>query len=56
MKKYYLSKTIRIAALQAILGLLIAFGSEYPEVGGIVLAKSAVDVLIRSLTTGGITK
>jgi len=56
MKKWHQSKTIRLAILQALLGLLVAFGTEYPEAGGIVLAKSAVDVIIRAITTEGVTK
>ena len=45
------SKTIRIAIFQALLGLVVAFGTEYPEIGGLVLAKSVLDGIIRNLTT-----
>lgn len=51
MKKWYQSKTIQLAALQALTGLLVAFGTEYPEVGLIAVAKSLLDVLIRLNTT-----
>jgi len=54
MKKWYLSKTMILAIAQAISGLLVAVGTEYPEAGGILLAKSAVDVVLRVLTTKGV--
>jgi hypothetical protein len=48
------SKTIILAAIQAALGLLIAFGTEYPEVGSIVVAKSLLDGLLRAVTNAPI--
>lgn len=49
-KKWYLSKTIWLAVLQAILGVFVAIGTEIPTVGWIMVVKSVIDVLIRSLT------
>lgn len=50
IKKWYQSKTIRIALIQAIAGLLAVFASEYPELGVIAVIKSFVDILLRFTT------
>lgn len=49
------SKTFWVAVAQAILGALVVFGSTYPTVGWIVMAKSVLDVVIRLYTTQPIT-
>ena len=54
MKNPLKSKTIILAAIQAALGLLVAFGTEYPEVGSIVVAKSLLDGLLRAVTNSPI--
>ena len=49
-KHWYQSKTIRIAIVQAIVGVLAAFISAYPElkaVGIIALLKSFLDIALR---------
>lgn len=51
------SKTFAIALLQAALGAVVAFSSAYPEVGGLMIAKSVLDIVLRVYTTqpvGGI--
>lgn len=50
MKKWYQSKTIWIAILQAIAGIFVAFSLEYPTAGWLLTAKSIVDILIRIST------
>lgn len=51
MKKIYKSKTFWIAVLQAVTGIAVVFSSTYPEIGGLILAKSILDVLLRVVTT-----
>lgn len=53
MKPWYKSKTIWLAILQAISGVLLAFFQTNPtigEVGWFVMTKSVLDVGIRLLT------
>lgn len=50
MRKWFLSKTIILAVIQAAIGLTVAFSTEYPEAGYLVTAKSALDVLLRAVT------
>ena len=53
MKKWWQSKTIWIAALQAVAGILIAVLNENPalqSVGVIALMKSLVDISLRLVT------
>lgn len=50
MKKWYHSRTIKIALLQGLMGVLLAVFSEYPElqnVGYIAVVKSIIDFLLR---------
>jgi len=59
MKNPLKSKTIILAALQAALGLVVAFATDYPEVGSLVIAKSLLDGLLRTVTNapiGGVKK
>lgn len=51
IKQALKSKTIRIALLQAIIGFVIILQSEYDAVGGIVMVKSVLDMMLRSWTT-----
>ena len=50
--KYLTSRTIWLALLQGILGVVVVIGTEYPEIGGIAIAKSALDMILRGITTG----
>jgi len=54
VKSIFASKTFWIAVLQAIAGTFVVFGTAYPTVGWIVIAKSVVDVFIRYQTTQSI--
>lgn len=54
IKEWYKSRTIWVAILQAVLGITLAFGVEYPEintVGGVLVLKSVLDMVLRYITT-----
>jgi hypothetical protein len=56
-KAWYKSKTIRIAFLQAVLGILTAILATNPElkaVGAVALIKSAIDMALRYVTNESI--
>lgn len=48
------SKTFQLAALQAIIGAIAVFTSAYPDVGWLLVAKSALDIYLRSKTNQSI--
>jgi uncharacterized membrane protein len=50
MKDWYKSKTIWIAIIQAIIGVLVVIETQYPGVGFIVLFKSVLDTFLRVAT------
>jgi len=49
-KSFLYSKTFWIAIIQGVMGALFVFQTEYPEVGWIILVKSVLDVILRSVT------
>ena len=49
-KKWYESKTIWIAIIQGIIGILITFSTQYPNCGELLMAKSIIDSLLRLLS------
>lgn len=49
-KPFWKSKTIWLAVLQGVLGIVVAFTTEYPMVGALLLLKSSLDMFIRVLT------
>lgn len=51
MKSLLQSKTFWIAVIQAVAGIVVVFSTSYPEIGGLILAKSVLDVLLRVATT-----
>lgn len=54
MKSWYQSKTIWIAVIQGILGVVVAFTTIDPAVstiGWIAAGKAILDMVLRSLTT-----
>jgi hypothetical protein len=55
IKSIFQSKTFRIACLQALVAVLIVFTSAYPNIGWLLLAKSALDIYLRSVTVGGVS-
>jgi hypothetical protein len=50
VKPWYTSKTILLAIAQAIIGIVVVLETSYPGVGGLVMAKSAMDILLRFIT------
>lgn len=51
MKSIFQSKVFWVAVIQAISGIVIVFSSAYPTVGGLIIAKSVIDILLRFATT-----
>lgn len=54
MKNPFLSKTVWVAIVQGLVGVLTALMANDPTIqtiGGVLLAKSALDLVIRILTT-----
>ncbi len=51
MKNILQSRTFWLAFAQAVAGAVVVFSTQYPAVGGLVIAKSIVDVILRFLTT-----
>lgn len=50
IKRWYQSRTIRIAIVQALIGVFAAFISSYPEiqaVGVVAIVKSFLDIALR---------
>jgi len=50
-KNILLSKTVLVAILQGILGVIIALGSQIETVGWLMVLKSVIDILLRAITT-----
>jgi hypothetical protein len=55
MKHWYQSKTIWIAILQGIAGIMVAVATEYQGLGSLMIVKSIVDIIIRYITTESIS-
>lgn len=56
MKSIFKSKVFWIAVLQAALGAAVIFSSAYPEVGGLLILKSVLDIVLRIVTTQPVIK
>lgn len=50
-KEWYKSKTLWIAILQFAVGGLVAIQGSHPEIGGLIIAKSIIDMALRIITT-----
>jgi uncharacterized membrane protein len=50
MKSIFESKVFWLAVAQAVVGVLVVFTSAFPEVGGLVIAKSVADIVLRLIT------
>ena len=50
-KQLWQSRTLWVAILQGALGIVMVLQLERPELGGLLLLKSALDMLLRALTT-----
>ncbi len=54
-KVWYQSRTFWLAVTQAIAGALTIFASAYPQLGYLLLAKSALDIYLRATTDTALT-
>lgn len=50
IKSLFHSKVFWVAVAQAVAGAVVVFQTTYPEVGGLLVAKSLVDIVLRVLT------
>jgi len=50
MKSIFASKTFWLAVLQAAAGIVVVFMGVYPSVGGLIIAKSVLDIVLRAFT------
>lgn len=55
MKSLFSSKTFWLATIQAVAGAIAIFATQYPAIGGLLFAKSIVDIVLRLLTTEPVT-
>jgi hypothetical protein len=55
MKKIWQSKTFWIAILQALTGIVIAFATNYPTAGWLLVLKSCLDIATRFITDKGVS-
>lgn len=55
MKSIFSSKVFWVATAQAVIGVIAVFASAYPTIGGLLVAKSIVDVILRLITTEPVT-
>lgn len=51
MKSIFSSKTFWLAIVQAAVGTIAVFATAYPSIGGLLLAKSVVDIILRVITS-----
>jgi hypothetical protein len=54
-KPIWASKTLWLAVLQGVAGVVVVLQSSMPEVGGLVILKSAIDIMFRVVTTTKVT-
>ena len=50
-KSWLKSKTVWLAVVQALIAGVVVFQSAYPDAGYLLLAKSALDIFLRYITT-----
>ena len=51
IKSIFCSKTFWVAVIQGVVGILTVVGTQVPDIGWILIAKSVLDVLLRAITT-----
>ncbi len=54
-KKWYFSRTLWLAVLQGVLGVVIVINTQAPTIGWIVVLKSILDILVRISTSQPVT-
>jgi uncharacterized membrane protein len=55
MKTIWQSKTFWVAVIQGVLGVLVALETTYPGVGWLMIGKSALDIILRSMSAQEVT-
>ena len=55
MKTLLESKTFWVACTQALVGIITIFSTSYPGIGGLLVAKSIADIILRIVTTTSIS-
>ena len=50
MKNLFTSKTIWLAAVQFLIGGLMAMQASHPSLGWVIMGKSILDILLRFIT------
>lgn len=53
-KPWYTSKTIWVAIIQAVVGVMVVLQGQYPGWGDLVVASSVLNFLLRYVTTTAI--
>lgn len=51
MKSIFQSRTFWVAVIQAVIGVVGVFATAYPALGGMLVAKSFLDIVLRLATT-----
>lgn len=54
-KPWYYSRTLWLAIVQGIAGIVMVVATQYPTMGDILILKSIVDMILRVLTTQPVT-
>jgi len=55
VKHIFESKTFRVACLQGAIGVIVVFQGTYPDIGWLVVAKTLLDIYLRSITTTAVS-
>ena len=50
VKKWWLSKTLWLALIQGVAGIVTVLATDFPSLGWVAVAKSFVDVVLRLIT------
>lgn len=50
MKSFFQSKTIWIALIQGAIAVVMVIQGQYPDLGGVLVVKSILDVVLRFVT------
>lgn len=51
MKSLFATKTFWLATTQALAGVVAIYATTYNDIGGLMIAKSVLDVILRSITS-----
>jgi len=54
-KSFVYSKVFWLAFIQGLVGMVVIFQTTYPEIGGLLIAKTVLDIILRTITETKIT-